>query len=211
MLVSATPTSCGHAPTRRQVITGGAIVVVGVAMRPVTVSADASDEISRTAETIHQERLFKANRKRVYEALTVTKQFDQITQLSGVMQSAAMSRMQAPTAINPHVGGSFALFGGHIVGRHVELVPNELIVQAWRIGNWDRGIYSIVRFQLTEQGARTKIIFNHTDSRRGKRNTWPRVGKSTTGTRSGNFCLSFPRGTSISRRRNANAANQGSR
>jgi activator of HSP90 ATPase len=161
MLVTSTPTSCGHTPTRRQVITAGAIAVVGAAMRPVTVSADASDEISRTAETIHQERLFKANRKRVYEALTVTKQFDQVTQLSGVMQSAAMSRMQAPTAINPHVGGSFALFGGHIVGRHIELVPNELIVQAWRIGSWDRGIYSRARFQLTQQGAGTKITFDH--------------------------------------------------
>lgn len=168
MLVRATPTSCGHVPTRRQVLTGGAIAVVGVAMRPVTVLADAKDEISRTGEAIHQERLFKANRKRVYEALTVTKQFDQVTQLSGVMQSAAMSRMHAPTAINPHVGGSFALFGGHIVGRHIELVPNELIVQAWRIGNWDLGIYSIARFQLTEQGAGTKIIFDHTGFPKGQ-------------------------------------------
>jgi activator of HSP90 ATPase len=168
MRVRTTPTAGGHDRTRREVITGGAIAVVGVAMRPVTVLADASDEISRTAEAIHQERLFQANRKRTYEALTVTKQFDQVTQLSAVMQSAAMSRMRKPTAINPHVGGSFALFGGHIVGRHIELVPNELIVQAWRIGSWDRGTYSIVSFQLTEQGAGTKIIFDHAGFPKGE-------------------------------------------
>jgi activator of HSP90 ATPase len=147
-------------------ITGGAIAVAGVVMCPFPVLADASDEVSHTAEAIHQERLFKASRKRIYQALTVTKQFDQVTH--DLMQSAAMSKMQKPTAISPHLGGTFALFGGYIVGRHIELVPNELIVQAWRVGSWDRGIYSIIRFQLTEQGAGTKIIFDHTGFPKGQ-------------------------------------------
>jgi activator of HSP90 ATPase len=168
MLVQAPPTSGAHAPTRRQVISGGAIAVAGIVMHPLPVLADASDEVSHTAEAIHQERLFKASRKRIYEALTVTKQFDQVTQLTGVMQSGAMSKMQKPTAISPQVGGTFALFGGYIVGRHIELVPNDLIVQAWRVGSWDRGIYSIISFQLTEQGAGTKIIFDHAGFPKGQ-------------------------------------------
>jgi activator of HSP90 ATPase len=168
MVVKATPPLDRHAPARRQVITGGAIAVAGVLMCPLPVLADASDEVSHTAEAIHQERLFKAGRKRIYEALTVTIQFDRVTQLTGVMQSAAMSKMQKPTAISPHVGGTFTLFGGYIVGRHIELVPNELIVQAWRVGSWDRGIYSIIRFQLTEQGAGTKIIFDHAGFPKGQ-------------------------------------------
>ena len=166
MLAEVTSTSGGHSPTRRQVITGGTMAVAGVVMRPLPVLADASDEVSHTAEAIHQERLFKAAPKRIYQALTVTKQFDQVTH--DLMQSAAMSKMRKPTAISPHVGGTFALFGGYIVGRHIELVPNELIVQAWRVGSWDRGIYSIVRFQLTEQGAGTKIIFDHTGFPKGQ-------------------------------------------
>jgi uncharacterized protein YndB with AHSA1/START domain len=166
MLVKVTPTSGGLAPTRRQVITGGALAVAGAVMRPLPVLADASDEISHTAEAIHQERLFKAAPKRVYQALTVTKQFDQVTH--DLMQSAAMSKMQEPTVISPHVGGAFALFGGYIVGRHIELVPDELIVQAWRVGSWVRGIYSIIRFQLTEQGAGTKIIFDHAGFPKGQ-------------------------------------------
>jgi activator of HSP90 ATPase len=63
---------------------------------------------------------------------------------------------------------AFTLFGGYIVGRHIELVPNELIVQAWRVGSWDRGVYSIVRFELTEQRARTKVTFDHTGFPRGE-------------------------------------------
>ena len=166
MLMKATPTSGGYAPTRRQIITGGAIAVAGVVIRPLPVFADTSDEISHTAEAIHQERLFKASRKRLYEALTVTKQFDQVTH--DLMQSPAMSKMQEPTAISPHVGGAFALFGGYISGRHIELVPDELIVQAWRVGSWVRGVYSIISFQLTQEGAGTRIIFDHAGFPKGQ-------------------------------------------
>jgi len=166
MLVKGTPAPGSHAPTRRQIITGGAIAVAGVVIRPVPVFADASDEISHTAEAIHQERLFKASRKRLYEALTVTKQFDQVTH--DLMQSPEMSKMQQPTAISPHVGGTFALFGGYISGRHIELVPDELIVQAWRVGSWVRGLYSIISFQLTQEGAGTRIIFDHAGFPKGQ-------------------------------------------
>jgi activator of HSP90 ATPase len=55
----------------------------------------------------------------------------------------------------------FKLFGGYISGRHLELLPGERIVQAWRTGSWKPGEYSIVRFELREHGPGTKIIFDH--------------------------------------------------
>ncbi len=67
-----------------------------------------------------------------------------------------------PTEISHDPGGAFSLFGGRIVGRHLELVPNERIVQAWRVAYWDPGVFSIVRFDFTEQGAGTKLVFAHT-------------------------------------------------
>ena len=104
----------------------------------------------------------------MYEALTNPRQFDQVTRLSGVMQSSAMATMKTPTQISRHAGGPFALFGGYIVGRHVELVPHELIVQAWRTGGWARGLYSIVRFEIAEQGTGTKILFDHAGFPKGQ-------------------------------------------
>jgi activator of HSP90 ATPase len=80
----------------------------------------------------------------------------------------SIPQMKKPTEVSRQVGGAFTLFGGYIVGRHIELVPNELIVQAWRVGSWDRGVYSIVRFELTEQRARTKVTFDHTGFPRGE-------------------------------------------
>jgi len=65
-------------------------------------------------------------------------------------------------------GGAFTIFAGHIVGRHVELVPNERIVQAWRVVNWDPGLFSIARFELVEQGSGTKLVFDHAGFPKGQ-------------------------------------------
>jgi len=125
-----------------------------------TVSA-AGEEISHNAEAIHQEVVFKASRKRVYEALTDAKQFDKVVQLSEAVKSGMVAGGPA-TEISREVGGAFSLFGGYITGRHIELAPNERIVQAWRTGEWKPGVYSIAKFELSEQGAGTKLVFDHT-------------------------------------------------
>jgi len=154
-------------PTRRQMIAGVAIAFGGLALGTTEGWAGAEDEISRTAESIHQEPVFKASRKRVYEALTDAKQFNKVVQLSAAMKSG-MPAGAAPTEISREVGGAFALFGGYILGRHVELAPNERIVQAWRTASWDPGVYSIAKFELVEQGSGTKIVFDHTGFPKGQ-------------------------------------------
>jgi activator of HSP90 ATPase len=72
-----------------------------------------------------------------------------------------------PTQISREVGGAFMLFGGYITGRHLELVPSQRIVQAWRVGAWPTGVYSIAKFQLLPQGSATKIVFDHTGFPKG--------------------------------------------
>jgi activator of HSP90 ATPase len=150
-----------NAPTRRQLIAGLGIAFGGVALSSTRAWAGAEEEISHTAEAIHQEPVFKASRKRVYEALTDAKQFDKVIQLSAAVKSG-MAKAPNPPEISREAGGAFALFGGYISGRQIELVPNERIVQAWRVGAWDAGAYSIAKFALLEQGAGTKIVFDHT-------------------------------------------------
>ena len=147
------------APSRRQLV-AGAVAFAACGARPIRVWANTEDGISHTAESIHQEPVFQASRKRVYEALTEARQFDSIVQFSGAMQSG-MALGKKPTEISRQVGGAFTLFGGHILGRHVELVPYERIIQAWRVVDWNPGVYSIVKFELTEQASGTKIIFDH--------------------------------------------------
>jgi activator of HSP90 ATPase len=125
----------------------------------VELSATTDDGVSHSADAIHQEPVFKASQSQLYSALTDPKQFDQVTRLSAAMKSMAIGNKLAE--ISGEEGGAFALFGGYITGRHLELVSNQRIVQAWRTHSWDPGDYSIVRFDFVAQGTGTKIVFDH--------------------------------------------------
>jgi len=174
-----------NSPTRRQVIAAVTLAFGGLSAGSVMSWAAAEEEISHTAEAIHMEPVFKASRKRVYEALTDAKLFEKVVQLSGAMKSG-MPPGAKPAEIGREAGGAFALFGGYVTGRQLELAPNERIVQAWRAGGWEPGEYSIAKFQLVEQGAGTKIVFDHTGFPKGKAehlaagwkmNYWEPMGK----------------------------------
>jgi activator of HSP90 ATPase len=149
--------------SRRRILSGAVMAAGAIGFGGIpawTTNGDGSG-ISRSAEAIHQEPVIKANRRRVYEALTDGAQFHKVTML-GVAMRSGTAKDAKPTEISREVGGAFQLFGGFIVGRQIELVPDLRIVQAWREVTWDPGVYSIVRFELSEQGEETKIAFDHT-------------------------------------------------
>jgi activator of HSP90 ATPase len=154
--------------TRRQVISGSAVALGLLAIASGRTFAVVDDGILRAEEAIHQEPVFKASRKRVYEALTDAAQFGRVVQLSAAMQGGGMKTGAAPVTISREAGGAFSAFGGYVTGRQVELEPNERIVQVWRAGSWDPGSYSIARFVFVEQGAETKIKFDHTGFPKGQ-------------------------------------------
>jgi uncharacterized protein YndB with AHSA1/START domain len=151
--------------TRRRAVRAIGLGWGGTFVKPFTASAESDDEISHSAEAIHQENTFKANRKRVYKALTDTAQFDKVIEISGAKKVKALGT--EPTEISNDAGGPFILFGGHIVGRQIDLVPDQRIIQAWRVVDWEPGVYSIARFELTEQGGGTRIVFDHTGFPKG--------------------------------------------
>src|SRR5580693_6984358 len=118
-------------PARRQILVGAALAVSALVLGQTQAHANAEEPISRTAESIHQEVIFTASPKRVYEALTDAKQFQRVVELSNAMKTR-MPAGAPPAQISSEVGGAFSMFGGIIVGRHIELLPNQRIVQAWR-------------------------------------------------------------------------------
>lgn len=105
---------------------------------------------------IHQVVDLKASPQKVYEVLLSSKQFSACTKKSFDNFSAGSAR------IDSVVGGSFSVFDGHIIGRILELVPNQRIVEAWRVVDWPPGIYSIAKFELKAMGSGTQITFDHT-------------------------------------------------
>ena len=105
--------------------------------------------------TIHQEISFRASPQQLYETLLSSKRFSESTKKSFDNFTAASAR------IDPVVGGAFSLFDGVIFGRILELVPNQRIVEAWRVADWPAGAYSIARFELKPEGSGTLVIFDH--------------------------------------------------
>ena len=104
--------------------------------------------------TIHQEINFRVSSQIVYDALLSSKQFSDITKKSFDMFTASSATIDAK------IGGAFSVFDGHIIGTIIELVPNERIVEAWRVVDWPAGVYSIARFELRTQGTGTHLIFD---------------------------------------------------
>jgi len=153
-------TALPHDPARRQVMVGAALAVSALVLGQAEAHANTDAPISHTAESIHQEVIFTASPKRVYEALTDAKQFQRVVELSNAMKTR-MPAGAPPAQISTEVGGAFSMFGGIIVGRHIELLPNQRVVQAWRPMYWNPGIYSIVKFELAESASGTKLTLDH--------------------------------------------------
>jgi len=116
------------------------------------------------AEPIHQQVEFAATPQRVYAALTQSSQFAAFT--------------GAPAEIGGD-GGAFACFGGMIVGRNIEMLPGQRLVQAWRTKTWPENVYSIVRFTLAAQGAGTRLTLDQdgfpADQRVHLEPGWPKM------------------------------------
>jgi activator of HSP90 ATPase len=144
-----------HTLTRRNALVTLALAAGGLAIGS-RANAETGPEMkevagtamSQTRTSLHYDVILNATPHRVYEILLGSDKFAALTGL--------------PAEIDAREGGAFSIFSGLIVGRNVELVPDERIVQAWRPTSWDAGIYSIVRFELKAQGSNTQLVLDHT-------------------------------------------------
>ena len=144
-------------PMRRQLVTGifvagcGLIVsgAAGGQSRENKMAVVPGTEANKNRTSLHQEIDYKVAPQRIYEALLSSEHF------------AAFSG--AAAQIDPKVGGAFSMFGGQVVGRNVELVPNQRIVQAWRLAQeFPEGTYSLVKIELKLKDSGTRLILDHT-------------------------------------------------
>jgi len=156
MRMGKNPKTLADVPTRRHLFAGVGAVFGGLAAssrlwaaaRQGSMKETPATEANKARTSLHQEAHFKASPQRIYEVFLDSKQF------------AACTGM--PAEIDPKAGGAFSMFGGLIVGRNVELIAGQRIVQAWRPTHWDSGVYSIVKFELKPHGSETMVILDHT-------------------------------------------------
>ena len=129
----------------RRLVLGGACAL-GLATPALTNSVRAAPAKTDPRTSLREEEDFAAPPHRVYEALLDEKQF---AGFSG-----------APAKIDRSEGGALNLFGGAIIARNVELVPDKRVVQAWRDPLWAPGIWSTLRFELSAKGRGTHLVLD---------------------------------------------------
>jgi activator of HSP90 ATPase len=149
------PPSPASTQTRRQAVAGIAVSLFACAR--VLAETQQQPSMTQVPSTIadnkrtslHQEVDFKVSPQRIYQALLSSKDFAAFT--------------GAPAQIDPKAGGAFSLFGGMVVGRNVELVPDRRIVQAWRVvADFPEGVYTLVKFELKPRDSQTSVILDQT-------------------------------------------------
>lgn len=138
----------------------GGLGVAGIGAARAGTEPHRDEGLMATAEAIHQEIDFAASAAKIYGTLLDAKAFDAVTALGRAAKTGQLAAV--PAKISPDAGGAFALFGGYIVGRHVELVPDTRIVQAWREQSWPGGAYSLATFALRDQPGGARLTFDQT-------------------------------------------------
>lgn len=156
MIANSKGTTSARTISRRRLISGAAIAFGGLAASAKALFArqqqqQMAEAQSKGAEALltylHQEVEIKTNPQRVYEALLDSAQFGAFTKM--------------PADVRAQDGAHFSLFGGLILGRNVELVPNQRIVQAWRPASWPAGVYSIAKFEMSGGVNVTHVVLDH--------------------------------------------------
>ncbi|KAJ1986985.1 Co-chaperone [Coemansia spiralis] len=69
---------------------------------------------------------------------------------------------RAPAEIQPKENTQFKLFGGHIEGKIIKLVPGKLIEQTWRVATWPAGHFSNAKFEFDQLSSSTRVSLKQT-------------------------------------------------
>lgn len=97
--------------------------------------------------TIQQIAEFQATPEQLFEIYMDSKKHSDAT-----MAKATVSRK---------AGGKFTAFDGMLTGRNLIVIPNHLIVQAWRATHWkktDPDSILILKFSKTNRGGRIDLV-----------------------------------------------------
>ncbi|HET9401140.1 MAG TPA: SRPBCC domain-containing protein, partial [Candidatus Acidoferrales bacterium] len=135
MTANSKGTASARMISRRRLISGAAIAIGGFAASAKTLFAR------------QQQQMAEAQSKGA-EALLDSAQFGAFTKM--------------PAEVRAQDGAHFSLFGGMILGRNVELAPNQRIVQAWRSASWPAGVYSIAKLEMSGGVNLTHVVLDHT-------------------------------------------------
>lgn len=115
------------------------------------VTPESSSVPKYNTSTLHLEPTFNTTAEQLYVTL-----LDQERVAAWSRSNPSMSKFP------PEEGSPFSLFGGSISGKISKLVPNERIVQLWRLEDWKSGHYATLDMLLIQGAGETKMVVKWT-------------------------------------------------
>ncbi|KAI5961926.1 AHA1 [Candida theae] len=97
--------------------------------------------------TLHLEPTFNTSAEQIY-----------ITLLDASRIAAWTRSPPEIESFPPKQGSLYRFFGGAVSGKILKLVPNERIVELWRLQDWKEGHYAELDMQLIQSSGETKVV-----------------------------------------------------
>ncbi|CUM63491.1 uncharacterized protein PRCAT00001067001 [Priceomyces carsonii] len=110
-------------------------------------SATTSNAPKYNTSTLHLEPTFNTTAEQLYATL-----LDEARILAWTRSQVSIAKFPPPEK------STFKLFGGSVSGEFLKLVPNERILQLWRLEDWKTGHYAKLDIQLAQGAGETKMI-----------------------------------------------------
>lgn len=125
----------------------------------------ATTTITANKNSINNSTASNVGCKLDVRTLTITEEFhctanDLYNSLTKPDMVTAFTR--APAKVDAVRGGEFVLYGGNVLGKFEELVPEKKIQQSWRLKNWASGHYSNVTIELEQCSSSTMMTLKQT-------------------------------------------------
>ncbi|RCK66023.1 Hsp90 co-chaperone AHA1 [Candida viswanathii] len=112
------------------------------------VYADGSTIVPKyNTTTLHLEPEFNTTAEQLYITLLLKERISAWTRSFPVIEN-----------FPPKEGTDFELFGGSVSGKILKLVPNELIIELWRLLDWKEGHFAQLDIKLVQGGSETTMV-----------------------------------------------------
>ncbi|KAI3406970.1 AHA1 [Candida oxycetoniae] len=128
---------------------------VGGVEKPESKSASkpvvSSNSPKYNTTTLHLEPAFNTTAEQIYITLLDESRIAAWTRSNPIIEK-----------FPPKVGSTFKFFNGAVQGKILKLVPNEEIVELWRLDDWKEGHYAELNIKLKQSSGETKMVVKFT-------------------------------------------------
>lgn len=114
-------------------------------------SSDVAHAPKYNTTTLHLEPEFNTSAEQIYRTLLDEPRIAAWTRSYPIID-----------AFPPKEGSEFKFFSGSVQGKILKLVPNEQIVQLWRLDDWKAGHYAELNMKLIQGSGETKLVTRFT-------------------------------------------------